>query len=420
MAQRGDGTVDEPGLSRAELAERAGATGSDIDRLVTAGVVRPRPDGSFPPGDVHRLRIVAAFERTGVPLDALAEAARAGTISLEYYDELHPGSGPLSSRTFGQLKADVGPDDAHLLERLLTALGLAAPAGAGRLEAADESLLLEVLAVLASIDDPEHGLRVARLYGEGARRASEAALNVYALAVEEVRREAAGLPSGDVYARFLRPWSRIARLAPRLAAWLNARHLSAAIEAYSVAATEDVLAQAGFVPEREAAPPAVAFVDLTGFTRLADERGDDVAAGIAMRLGALAEEVAQGSSGRVVKLLGDGVLLRFESVTSAVEAALDLLERLHRDGLPSGHVGIEAGPLVAREGDIFGRTVNLAARLADRAGPGEVIMTDAAAADLPPERFVCEPLGARQLKGIKAPVEVVRVSRPGGAPTPGR
>lgn len=82
------------------------------------------------------------------------------------------------------------------------------------------------------------------------------------------------------------------------------------------------------------------------------------------------EEVAGEHDGRVVKLLGDGVLLRFASSSQAVAGSADLLDQLERDGLPAGHVGIDAGALVVREGDVFGWTVNLAARLADSAGPG--------------------------------------------------
>lgn len=418
MDRAPDRSVDDPGLSREELAERAAATGPDVDRLVAAGVLQPRPDGRFAAGDAHRVRIVAAFERSGVPLEVLAAAAGAGTISLDYYDELHPDEGPLSSRSFGRLKDELGPRRGRLLERLLTALGLAPPDDDGRFAALDEARLLRVLEALETLPDPEHGLRVTRLYAEAARRAGEAALNVYALAVDDIESEVAGLPSGDAYASFLRPWSRLARLAPELAEWLTARHLSAAIEAYSVAATEEVLEQTGFVAPRVTAQPAVAFVDLTGFTRLADERGDDVAAGIAMRLATLAEDVTRGRTGRVVKLLGDGVLLRFESATEAAEATLDLLDRLEHEGLPPGHAGIDAGPLLMREGDVFGRTVNLASRLSDRAGPGEVVMTDSSAAELAPEPFQLEAIGVLELKGFSDPVQAVRIKRSEMRPDP--
>ena len=88
-----------------------------------------------------------------------------------------------------------------------------------------------------------------------------------------------------------------------------------------------MLEKAGFVPPRPISPPAVAFVDLTGFTRLSEERGDQAAASSAMQLATLADEAARRRSGRVVKLLGDRALLRFGGAVDAVEASLDLLRR---------------------------------------------------------------------------------------------
>ena len=67
-------------------------------------------------------------------------------------------------------------------------------------------------------------------------------------------------------------------------------------------------------------PPAVAFVDVSGYTRLTVDRGDDFSARTSVRLGELAEMVMRRHGGRVVKLLGDGVLLVFDSPCVAVEA----------------------------------------------------------------------------------------------------
>ena len=134
-------------------------------------------------------------------------------------------------------------------------------------------------------------------------------------------------------------------------------------------------------------PPAVAFVDLTGFTRLTEERGDEVAAAVAMRLGELTVTTVVPHRGRVVKLLGDGVLVRFEDATSAASATLDLLRALPAAGLPTGHAGIASGPLIVRDGDVFGRTVNLAARVADATPDGHLFVPETVAAVLEPDRF---------------------------------
>lgn len=412
MAQkpRRQGTTrSERRLGLDELAAWADVAVGRVHELIDAGILRPDPDGLFVVGDVDRIRIVGAFASAGVPLEVLARASRAGTVSFDYYDELHPEVAEPSDRTFGELKVELG-DRAPLVERLLTAFGLAPPEDDGRLPTDDERLLLAAADLIGEMADAELALRVVRLLGEGARRTSEAALDVYGLAADAVHSRAAGLPNEEIYERYLAPWSRLARLAPALSAWLHGRHLSAAIDAYSVDATELVLERAGFVAPRQASPPAVAFVDLTGFTRLSEERGDQAAASSAMQLATLADEAARRRSGRVVKLLGDGALLRFSGAVAAVEASLEILEGLSAAELPSGHAGVDAGPLVVREGDIFGRTVNLAARLSDRARPGEVLVSESVAVALPTDRFRCEPQGRVELQGVPRPVAVFSVS----------
>ena len=139
---------------------------------------------------------------------------------------------------------------------------------------------------------------------------------------------------------------------------------------------------------------------------------------MAMRLATLAEEAARRHSGRVVKLLGDGVLLRFDGAVSAVQSSIDLLNALSAAGMPNGHVGIDAGPLVVREGDIFGSTVNLASRLSDQADSGEVLVSESVAATLPRDRFQCRTKGRIDLKGIAGPILAVAVVAWSGGEAP--
>jgi class 3 adenylate cyclase len=394
-------------LTADELASRTGTTAARILDLTERGVLRPAVADRYEPGDIHRIRAVDAFEAAGVPLEALVEAAGTGRVSFAYYDELHQPPGEPSARTYAQFKASLGPLAAHL-PLLYVAVGLAEPDPAARLEADEESFIADLLAAFAATGQPEIAIRVVRLFAESVRLASEAALGVYGDVVAALDPELAGLPPDVEYERLFVPWARIARAAPDLARWLTARHMSQAIDAYSVEATERILEQHGFVPERPDVPPGIAFVDLTGFTRVSEERGDEAAAGIALRLGELARTAAASNGGRVVKLLGDGVLLRLPNAARAVDATLDLLESLRAVGLPSGHAGIHAGPLIEREGDVFGRSVNLAARVSDAAPPGEVYVTQAVAASLGDSRHAVEPVASRELRGIGA-VELYRV-----------
>lgn len=396
-------------LTAGELGELAGTTPDRVGELSRLGLIKATA-GRFGTGDVHRVRLVEAFEAAGVPAEALARASQQGTISLAYYDELHQEPGAPSARTYGELVAGLA-DRGPSLRRLFGAVGLAEPEPSDRLPGDDEALLLTLLEALEANPDRDLALRTFRVFGESARRASEAAMSVYAEAVERAAADIAGLPSEEVYGQFLRPWARFARLVPRLSAWLHMRHLSAAIDAWSVEETERLLAQTGFVPDRDVGQPAVAFIDLTGFTDLTERRGDRAAAEVAGAFAELAAELAERRRGRLVKQLGDGVLLRFPEPLPAVDAALAILDALDGSTLPSGHGGVAAGPLIVREGDVFGRTVNRASRIADQAHAGELLATAGLADQLPPDRIVARPAGSVVLQGIADVVPLVRLMR---------
>ena len=87
-------------------------------------------------------------------------------------------------------------------------------------------------------------------------------------------------------------------------------------------------------------------------------------------------------------------------------AALEMVEVVGSQGLPPAHVGIHAGPVVFQDGDYFGRTVNLAARIAEYARPGEVLVSQEVvdAADAAPVSFV--EIGPVELKGVAGPLRL--------------
>src|SRR5918996_6141624 len=112
-------------------------------------------------------------------------------------------------------------------------------------------------------------------------------------------------------------------------------------------------------PHQATPPPAIVFADISGFTRLTEQRGDETAVLAATSLQRHADAVATSHGGRLVKLLGDGAMLRFPEAAGASDAALELVETMSREGVLSAHAGVHAGPVIERDLDIFGRTVNL-------------------------------------------------------------
>jgi adenylate cyclase len=153
------------------------------------------------------------------------------------------------------------------------------------------------------------------------------------------------------------------------------------------------------------------FLDVTGYTTLTAERGDAAAAQLADTLGRLVQRAALAHAGRPVKWLGDGVMVHFRDPGPATVAALVMAERIVAAGLPPAHVGIHAGPVIFQDGDYYGQTVNLAARIAGYARPGEVVVSDAvveAAAGSPVE---FTEIGPVELKGVPGTVRLYAAQR---------
>ena len=153
--------------------------------------------------------------------------------------------------------------------------------------------------------------------------------------------------------------------------------------------------------------PAMSFLDLVGYTRLTEQRGDAAAAALAETLAVLVNRSSREHGGVPVKWLGDGVMVHYREPAGAVLSALGLVAQLPQAGLPPAHVGVAAGPVVAQGGDYFGRTVNLAARIAAHAGAGQVLVSVSVAESAPPTGVRFVEFGELRLKGFAQPVRVL-------------
>ena len=173
---------------------------------------------------------------------------------------------------------------------------------------------------------------------------------------------------------------------------------------------EELLASRGLGPAPEPAdPPAVVFVDITGYTTITEQRGDEAAVHIATALQQRAEQVAAERGGRVLKLLGDGAMLLFRDPGAGVDAATSLVRMLREDLGVEAHGGVHVGRVIERDRDLFGSTVNVAARVSAAAGPGEVLVTDAAARATGLDGSRIESVEPAPLKGVSHPVRLFRI-----------
>jgi adenylate cyclase len=143
------------------------------------------------------------------------------------------------------------------------------------------------------------------------------------------------------------------------------------------------------------------FADLCGFTEYTWRHGDRLAADLAIGFHHRVRELAAEEGCNVVKSMGDAVMVHSGDCRVALRLACRILDLSRLDGYPPIRIGLDSGPAERREGDWYGSTVNVAARVADAATPGELLMTDrarTAAAGAESVRLISR--GVRQLKGL--------------------
>jgi adenylate cyclase len=386
------------GYSRQEVAQRAGIGPDYVDRLVELGILTPAAGDAFSPGDVLRARWVQSFEGAGVPLEGIAAAVRDGALSFSYLDAaaFDPFAG-LSGTTFHQLSAQTGIP-LELLMVVREAYGFAEPRPEDPVHQNELKVVPVIELQLSEGFDPGVIERWLRVCGDSLRRITETETAWWHSEVM-TRMLASGMTEGEMLEAQADLGSRMAPLRERALLALYYGQQEQTWNRETVEHVEGALERAGLYRRLER-PPAVCFLDITGYTRLTEERGDAAAADLATKLARLVRRSAQEHDGTPVKWLGDGVMFYFREPADAVLAALEMTEGVGRHGLPPAHVGIHAGPVVFQDGDYFGRTVNLAARIAEYARPGEVLVSQEVvdAADAAAVSFV--EIGPVELKGV--------------------
>jgi class 3 adenylate cyclase len=170
---------------------------------------------------------------------------------------------------------------------------------------------------------------------------------------------------------------------------------------------EGLMAKAG-IRSRLERLPAICFLDITGYTKLTQERGDDAAANLATTVARLVQRCSVRRGGKTIKWLGDGVMFYFDDPSEGVLAALEMVDKLADAQLPPAHVGLHAGPVLFQEGDYFGQTVNLSARISDVAQAGEVLVSQAAADASRRDGLSFADRGPVELKGVSGAVHLFR------------
>lgn len=396
-----------------DAAGRAGVRPESITRLTELGILSPDDHGRFSAADVRTIQVIHSLERAGMALEGVAALVRKGAMSLDFIEAAGQHVfAPLSDTTFASLSERTGiPVD--LLMTLREAVGGGQPTPNDRVRE-DELAILPLVEL-------QHGLgfaaraieRALRVYGDSLRRMAETEAEWWRSEIQEPM--LARSQTEDDVGRFA------AEISPRLSSASDQAVMAIYHGQQTLAWSVNIvngfaraLESAG-LHTREERLPAMCFLDITGYTRLTQEQGDSAAADLAEGLRRIVQRRAVQHGGRSVKWLGDGVMFYFPDPGAGVVAALAMVQAVARGDLPPAHVGLHAGPVVFQEGDFYGQTVNIAARIGDYARPGEVLVSrevvDACDAALVSFREI----GPVELKGVAGVVRLY-AAEPTAAP----
>jgi adenylate cyclase len=390
-----------------EVAERANVPEAFVRRLIAAGALSGEEQG-LGPREVRRARLLHAWQAAGLPVETIMALVERGALSLAFLDAPVMETPERLDRSYEQLAADRQVPLA-LVQAIHQATGFAPPEPDDR-AGEDDVTMLDVAELFrsAGVDD-DATLRLLATYADSVRRIAKAEADYYEANIER-RLRATGLDERQLIELGTRLGDRVIGSLERAIFQLYRRHREHVWTEHAINHVEEALEGTG-LRERVPRPPAICFVDLTGFTRLTEQRGDEVAAQVAGALAALVNDISRRRGGRPVRWLGDGGMFHFREPGAAVTAGLDMVERAPAGGLPPAHIGIHTGAVVAQDGDVYGMTVNLAARISSYAQAGQVVVSEQTAARSADAGVAFQALGPVELKGVAQPLPLYRAFR---------
>ena len=389
-------------LTLEHASERAGVEPAYLLRLRELGII-PGTGDTFFEGDVRRALTARSLEGAGIPLDVLGDAIRRGALNLNFLDsEAYERFAGLCDETFQQV-SDRTDVPVELLMAIRESIGMAQPSPGDRMREDELEVVPFLELQMASGFRTPAIERLLRVTGDATRRISEQEAAWWRSEVIEPAM-AAGKGADEIADPEFS--DKISPLAEH--ALVSIYHAQQAREwtANIIGGFEQLMAKEG-IHSRLERPPAICFLDITGYTRLTQEMGDEAAAELAATVARLVQRNSVQHGGKPIKWLGDGVMFYFDHPGPGVRAALQMAEAIPAAGLPPVHVGMSSGPVLFQEGDYFGQTVNLSARIADYARPGEVLVTRSVveASDEPDIGF--REIGPVDLKGVAGSTELL-------------
>jgi adenylate cyclase len=347
-----------------------------------------------------RLDLLERLYGEGCSLDELKEAVAAGRLTLLPVERTLAGEGP---RYTAREIAEIADLDLDLLQRFTAALGVpfGDPDDPRRTEADLEAARRVKVFLEAGL--PEDGmLQVARTIGMGTARIAEANRELIIRTLTQP-----GDTERDVALRFAAAAEYMLPLAGPTVVYALQAHLLEQIRRDVIGAADLASGEIGGTVDL-----TVCFADLVEFTRLGEEIAAEELGMVAGRLEEMASAVAEPPV-RLVKTIGDAVMLVSTEPEPMVAAALSLIQAAEEEGqqFPWLRAGLASGPTLPQSGDYYGRAVNLASRITNVARPGSVVL-DEATKDATGDGFSYSYVGERRLKGLDYRVKLYRARMP--------
>ena len=402
-------------LTRQQVIALSGLSDEDIAQCERAGLISAaRGDGDAEPGyrytELTKLHIVRQVAEASGGVEEVVRSARAGAFDLSLLQMFLPETGEMEGRTLTEVLKGT-PVTVDEVQAMLRAAGLpdAPPDVPLRVDTVE---VLEHVIALCALPLPEEArLHSVRTTSEAVRRAAETQVQIFRQHIEEPLLGYCQEANAEARATIASIAEHTVPAIVAMTNWLHRSHLEHAV---LEAVTSDMMEAVRGGAQVRTGDPVVVFVDLVGFTPLTDGAGDHRAAQVAATFEDVVIDSCRARGGRIVKMLGDGALLLFTDCQAAVRASLEIVGATHRAGLPRVRIGVHRGPVVSHAGDVFGLTVNVAARINEYARPREVLVSAEVAPDGIPG-VELEEIGEVSLKGVPRPVSLLRAREHRGA-----
>jgi len=379
-------------LTTPEVARALDVSPATLRRWVAEEIV-PLRDGEWTPAALAQARIVARLRKSGHSLAQLREAARSGRLAYGYLEDLFPDAEP--TRTLEEAAEETGLEPA-LIERIWSAAGFS-PDALDELTDDDVELLQANAAVLDAGLPLVAFLQLVRVYGQALAQIADAEVKLFHLYVHEpLIRE--GVPGLDIAEELADLASELLPLSAPIMENVHQRWLQHFVAQDIVGHLESVSEDGDLGRVRI----AIAFADLAGYTRLTEELGEEEALEVVERfVGAVEDSLPENA--RVIKTIGDEVMVVGTDASALVDWAVGFQQLATERPLP--RIGLHVGYALYRDGDYYGRAVNLASRVGARAAGGEVLVTREVARSAG-RHLAFQHIGEVKLKGFDETTEL--------------